>query len=151
MKNKIICISIFLLLITTTLPVSSNIINNTQLFEQQNALLADQSFDKIIEFLMRRGHFPSISTCIIKNDQVVWSKGYGFSNKEEGILATENTVYQIASVTKTVTGTALMQLYDQGHFNLDDNVNDYLPFNLINPNFPEHLITFRMLLSHQTS
>jgi CubicO group peptidase (beta-lactamase class C family) len=150
MKKRIIII-IFLLL-TTAIPVSSNIIDYTfKLIEQKNSLTDDQSFDDIMESIMDRGHFPSISACIIKEDQVVWSQGYGYSDTENSIPATDNTVYQIASVTKTVTGTALMQLYDQGLFDLDDDVNNYLPFELTNPNFPEHSITFRMLLSHSSS
>jgi CubicO group peptidase (beta-lactamase class C family) len=44
-----------------------------------------------------------------------------------------------------------MQLYDKGLFNLDDDVNTYLPFDLRNPNFPDDPITIRMLLSHTAS
>jgi CubicO group peptidase (beta-lactamase class C family) len=50
-----------------------------------------------------------------------------------------------------ITATALMQLYEEGYFDLDDDVNDYLDFSLRNPNFPEVPITFRMLLAHQSS
>jgi CubicO group peptidase (beta-lactamase class C family) len=108
-------------------------------------------FDSTIELLMNHGHFPSVSACVIHDDRVVWSGGYGFRDMEQELDATEHTVYQIASVTKTVTGTALMQLYDQGLFALDDDVNGYLPFDLRNPGFPEVSITFRMLLSHASS
>ena len=44
-----------------------------------------------------------------------------------------------------------MQLYEQGLFDLDEDVNNYLPFSLRNPNYPDTPITFRMLLSHQSS
>lgn len=109
------------------------------------------NFDRIIEKIMDRSHFPSVSACIIKNNQIVWSGGYGFSDLEHHYDATENTVYGICSMTKTIIGTALMQLFDQGLFNLDEDVNHYLPFNLRNPNFPDDPITFRMLLSHSSS
>jgi CubicO group peptidase (beta-lactamase class C family) len=100
---------------------------------------------------MEYGHFPSVSVCIIKYDKVVWSKGYGYSDMESNIQATDNTVYTLCSITKSITGTALMQLYDKGLFDLDDDVNNYLPFTLRNPNFPDIPITFRMLLSHSSS
>jgi len=119
--------------------------------EPINIKIQDDTFDRIIERLMDFGHFPSVSASIIKGDEIVWSKGYGFSNIENDITAADNTIYCICSITKTITGTALMQLYDQGLFDLDDDVNDYLPFNLRNPNFPEIPITFRMLLSHSSS
>ncbi len=44
-----------------------------------------------------------------------------------------------------------MQLYEQGLFHLDDNINNYLPFNVVNPYYPNDAITFRMLLNHTSS
>ena len=152
MKKRILSIFVFFVLMTTCLPATSvNIENNSTVTEHKPIIFEDQPFNRIIDFLMDRGHFPSISACIIKNDEMVWSDGFGFSDRENNIPATDKTVYQIASITKTVTGTALMQLYDQGLFDLDDDVNDFLPFELRNPNFPQNSITFRMLLSHSSS
>lgn len=110
----------------------------------------DSIFDNIMTFLMRIGHFPSLSTCII-NNEVIWSKGYGLYDLDEEKPATEYTKYMACSISKTITGMALMQLYDQGLFDLDDDVNIYLPFSLRNPHFPNESITFRMLLSHSSS
>jgi CubicO group peptidase (beta-lactamase class C family) len=57
----------------------------------------------------------------------------------------------LASISKTITATALMQLYEQGYFDLDDPINDYLPFQVSIPRFPKINITFRMLLTHTSS
>jgi CubicO group peptidase (beta-lactamase class C family) len=119
--------------------------------EQQNGLIRDQVFNQMIELIMKNSHFPSVSACIIKDDQVVWSKGYGLRDMENDLTADENTIYMVASISKTITGTALMQLYEQGLFDLDDDVNEYLPFILRNPHFPDKNITVRMLLSHSSS
>ncbi len=113
--------------------------------------LDDAAFDMKISFLMRIAGFPSLSACIIKDDHVIWSKGYGYYNRLEQKSATTDTNYLLASITKTIVGTALMQLYEQGLFSLDDDVNTFLPFDLQNPNFPDDPITFRMLLSHTSS
>lgn len=107
-------------------------------------------FDIYIEMLMNFAHKPSLSVCIINDDNVVWSKGYGLYDIERNKLATPETLYLTASVSKTVTATALMQLYDKGFFDLDDDVNEFLPFNFRNPKFPDKPITFRMLLSHRS-
>jgi CubicO group peptidase (beta-lactamase class C family) len=109
----------------------------------------ERLFDLKIKTLMRLGHFPSLSACIIKNDSIVWYNGYGKARflKKPDI----DTVYRIHSISKTFTGTALMQLYQKGLFDLDDNINDYLDFEVYNPNFPDINITFRMLLAHQSS
>jgi len=113
--------------------------------------LPQASFDQRISFLMRIAGFRSLSTCIIKDDSIIWSKGYGYYDILKEKQPTTDTIYILASVTKTVVGTALMQLYEQDLFDLDDDINLYLPFELRNPNFPEEPITIRMLLSHTSS
>ncbi|DAC72048.1 MAG TPA: hypothetical protein DSN98_07200 [Thermoplasmata archaeon] len=111
----------------------------------------DLLFDQKISVLMRIAGLPSLSTCIIKDDCIVWSKGYGYYDMSEKKSPTTATIYLLASITKTIVGTALMQLYEQGLFGLDDDVNTVLPFELRNPNFPNDPITFRMILSHTSS
>jgi len=119
--------------------------------DTSSALSNDAPFDLKISFLMKIAGYPSLAACIIRDDQIIWSKGYGYYDLSERKPATIETIYNIASITKTIVGTALMQLYDQGLFGLDDDVNGFLPFSLRNPNFPDDPITFRMLLSHTSS
>ena len=150
--KRIIGIMIVMLLVgTTILPVVGSLSGKLGILELQDESLRDQIFDRILTLLMKIGHFPSLSACIIKNNEVVWSNGYGFYDIEGEKYSTENTIYMSCSISKTITGTALMQLYEQGLFDLDDDVNDYLPFILRNHNFPDEPITFRMLLSHASS
>lgn len=112
----------------------------------------DLFFDLYIKTLMKIGHKPSIAAAIIHDDEVAWSNAYGYYDIENQKQATtEDTLYLQASVSKTVTATALMQLYDQGLFDLDDDVNEYLPFELRNPNHPDIPITIKMILSHRSS
>jgi CubicO group peptidase (beta-lactamase class C family) len=113
--------------------------------------LKNTFFDLKISLFMKMAKFPSISACIIKDDDDIWSKGYGYYDLKNQKESTPYTIYLIASVTKTIVGTALMQLWEQDLFDLDEDVNNYLPFDLRNPNFPEEPITFRMLLSHTSS
>jgi CubicO group peptidase (beta-lactamase class C family) len=110
---------------------------------------SEQYFDSNIKNLMRLGRFPSLSACIIKNKSIVWYNGYGKAR----FLTKPNidTIYRIHSISKTFTATALMQLYQKGLIDLDDNINDYLDFDVYNPNYPDVNITFRMLLAHQSS
>ena len=135
--------------VLSTIPAMSETID-TNISKEKRIDGNKISFDKIINFLMSLSHFPSLSTCIIKNDEVVWSNGYGFYDLEQQKPTEDNTIYNVGSISKTITGTALMQLYDQGLFDLDDDVNKYLPFSLRNPHFPDVPITFRMLLCHSS-
>jgi len=104
-----------------------------------------------ISFLLRLAHKPSLAAGIIRGNELVWSQAYGYYDIENQKAATSQTLYLQASVSKTVTATALMQLYEQGLFRLDDDVNMYLPFSLRNPNHPDVPITIEMILSHRSS
>lgn len=109
------------------------------------------SIDHNIQQLMAANHIPGVSACVVKNGQIIWTGSYGQANIEAGRAVTDSTVFMLASVSKTVTMTALMQLWEVGEFELDDDVKDYLPFDLSNPNHPSLPITFRQLLSHTSS
>jgi len=92
--------------------------NRVQLNEQEQAT-NEILFDRYIELLMRFAHKPSVSACIIKGETVVtvvWSKGYGLYNIEKNKPAQPDTLYLSASISKTVTATALMQLYEKDLF-----------------------------------
>ena len=112
---------------------------------------SDDSFKENITYYMNEAHTPGLSACIVINDSVVWENGYGYANINKNINATPNTIYLGASISKTITATAIMQLWEKGLFNLDDDVSNFLPFELKNPKYPDINITFRMLLSHHSS
>jgi CubicO group peptidase (beta-lactamase class C family) len=129
MKWKLVGIFVCILMITTSVvPVIADTTKSNL-----NEILNDTAFDLKIQLLMKLAGFPSLSTCIIKDDQIIWSKGYGYYDRVEQKHASTDTIYIIASITKTIVGTALMQLYDKGLFNLDDDVNKYLPFDFLSP------------------
>jgi len=100
---------------------------------------------------MRTCQMPSLTAIVIKNDSVVWSKAYGYSHLYLRKKASLDTIYMLGSISKTVTATAIMQLYEKGLLRLDDNISEYLSYDIKNPNHPKINITFRMLLAHQSS
>jgi CubicO group peptidase (beta-lactamase class C family) len=127
-----------------------------KLFENKSDFSIDNNiFDTIIDFkittLMRLFKLPSFSAFVIDGDEIIWANSYGYYDLENNKKATDSTIYNLGSTTKTITGTALMQLWEKGLFDLDEDVNNYLPFSLRNPYFPDDSITFRMLLSHSSS
>lgn len=150
--NKIFYLLTIFILITGTTATST--INRTNtLIHQKNQQTPTKLDDlnQTIETLMQQGHMPSLSACIIKNNTIVWKNSYGYYNIKKQKEATEDTIYLAGSISKTITATALLQLYEQGKFNLDDDINNYLPFPLRNPNHPDEPITIRMLLAHHSS
>ncbi len=101
-----------------------------------------------IQAQMDYQNLPGISVGIIYDQDLIYAKGFGYSNLEDKTPATIQTLYRIASISKTFTATAIMQLRDEGKLRLDDPIEKFLPgFNIKNP-FPDsreitvfHLIT----------
>ena len=110
-----------------------------------------EDLDTFILDLMNTHHVPGLAACIVKNGKMLWTGTYGYANIEEHRPVQKGTLFELASVSKTVTTTALMQLYEAGLFGLDDDINGYLPFAVRNPAHPADAITFRMLLTHTSS
>jgi CubicO group peptidase (beta-lactamase class C family) len=144
----VLAIILLLIIIDLNSVVSINIKEEIPSKTQKPIFSNDQNFNRIINFIMKLGKIPSISACIIKDNQIIWSKSYGLYDIINQKNATINTIYLSGSISKAITATAVMQLCEKGLFNLDDNVNEYLDFNLRNPYYPDIPITFRMLLSH---
>lgn len=107
-----------------------------------------KDFDKAISQQIKAAKYPSATVLVFKKGKVIFSKGYGIANIEKKLAATPETLYQIASVSKLVTATAVMRLFEQGHIQLDDDISQYLPFKVRNPQYPDMPISFRMLLAH---
>ena len=107
--------------------------------------------DEFIEQKMARAHVPGAAVAVVKDDRIVMARGYGWAHIERGVRVTPETAFLMASVSKLVTATALMQAHDDGGFALDDAVGDHAPVSLENPRHPDVAITFRQLLAHASS
>ena len=81
--------------------------------------------ETLLESLRQELKIPAYSAAIVKNQKVIWAKGFGYADVENKIPATEHTNYHLASLTKTFASTILMQLVQEGKLNLDDPVSKY--------------------------
>ena len=109
---------------------------------------ASDAIDSTIEARMQEAGLVGVGAAIIIDKQVVWAKGYGFADKQRAVRFTPDTVMNIGSISKTFTGVALMQAVEEGKLSLDEDINAYLPFKVINPSFPQARITLRHLATH---
>lgn len=92
---------------------------------------------------------PGVSIGIVHDQELVWSKGYGFASLEKKTPATPATAYRIASLSKLFTATAILQLRDAGKLQLDDPVSRWLPeFAPARVDAGSPVITVRHLLTH---
>jgi CubicO group peptidase (beta-lactamase class C family) len=116
------------------------------------AATPESLLDQEIKSWMEKQNVPGLAACIVRGDKVVWSHGYGMANMTKKIPFTpDHSLLQIASISKTFTATAIMQLRDKGLLELDDDVNKYLTFSVRNPEHPDKPITFKHLLTHTSS
>ena len=109
------------------------------------------SLDTKLQNIKTQYQVVGMSVAVVKGDTIAFSKGYGLRDVGRTLPVNDSTVYRIASISKMITASALMILYEQGLFNLDDDVSSYLGFTLRNPNYPNDVITFRKILSHTSS
>jgi CubicO group peptidase (beta-lactamase class C family) len=98
---------------------------------------------------MSKNKVVGLSIAIVDTGGVLLSEGFGKADKENNISANSSTLFPIASVTKTFTGIAVMQLVEKGLIDLDKPIVNYIP-ELSLPGGEEKIITPRMLLTHHS-
>jgi CubicO group peptidase (beta-lactamase class C family) len=114
-----------------------------------SSLLAGEAgLERSIESGMRAAGMVGWAGAILVDGKVVWTKGFGFADREAGRPFTPETVINVGSIAKTVVGVALMRAVEAGKLRLDDDVNLYLPWSVRNPRHPELPITLRQLATH---
>ena len=101
-----------------------------------------ERFEKQVEELRTLLKVPGMSAAIIKDQKVLWAKGFGFADLEKRIPATPNTLYHLASITKTFGATLIMQLVEQGKLSLDEPISRY------SPDFKDDSVKIKHLITH---
>jgi CubicO group peptidase (beta-lactamase class C family) len=118
--------------------------------------------DKMCEEEVENGTLPGIVTLVARNGKIVLWKAYGMADNEKKRPMERNDIFRIASQTKAITSTAVMMLWEEGKFQLDDPISKYIPefketkvlktFHYKDTTWtgeiPETPITIRHLLSH---
>jgi CubicO group peptidase (beta-lactamase class C family) len=92
-----------------------------------------------------------VSYVVVKNNEVIYRQAKGWKNRETEEALKLDDLFRIASISKSFSSTALMQLIEEGKIGLQDDVDDYLGFQVRNPNYPDTPITIKMMLSHTSS
>jgi len=113
--------------------------------------LQSDEFAEFMQTQMRSAHIPGVSLAVIDRGSLVHTAGFGFADIEANRPMKPGTLLNVASITKTITCTAVMQMCEWGKLELDSSIDDYLPFKIRNPAFAERTITPRQLLTHTSS
>ena len=95
--------------------------------------------------------WPGLSIAVVHERDVVWSRGFGWADVAGKVEATAEKLYRVASITKTSTATAILQLRDAGKLRLDDEVRHHLPWFTPPTSYTDAPpITLRHILTHTT-
>ena len=92
---------------------------------------------------------PSVAVAVARSKEILWEEGFGWADRQDNIKASAHTPYYLASVTKSLTGAALVMLQERGKLDLDRPVNDYLgAAKLHSPMFDPSQATVRRVATH---
>ncbi|WP_346940655.1 cyclic peptide export ABC transporter [uncultured Clostridium sp.] len=148
-SNKLLVVfSIFLTIVL--IPFKSH-----SLSEDSNEIskLSEDSkakIEKFIEKQMSKGKIPGMSVVIVKGDETIYQKGFGYSNIETKELVTGRTLFEIGSNSKAFTALGILKLEKNGLIKLEDEVTKYIPWLKMKYKGSEAPITIEHLL-YQTS
>lgn len=102
--------------------------------------------DIIVDAYMEENDYVGLAIGAVKNDEVVFDRAYGFSDKNNNQAFSSETLISLGSNTKTLTAAAILQLQKKGLLNISDSLDKHLPFPLNH----SHMITLHEMLCHSS-
>jgi serine beta-lactamase-like protein LACTB len=102
------------------------------------------AIDAVVSKFMASTHVPGLSVAVVENGEYEWAQGFGFADLENNVPVSEHTLFRLASISKSLTATAAMQLWERGQLDLDAPVQQYCP------SFPQKPwpVSIRQVLGH---
>ncbi|HAF28474.1 MAG TPA: serine hydrolase [Bacteroidales bacterium] len=98
------------------MPISMRLTNNLSAYESM------QGFDQQIESFMQKWNIIGASVAVVKDERLIYTKGFGYADKENDIKVEPKHLFRIASVSKLITAVAVMKLVEEGKINLTDTI-----------------------------
>jgi D-alanyl-D-alanine carboxypeptidase len=116
-----------------------------------NECSAQNKFDSLttkLNSVFVHDSLPGLSVMLVNNKGIIYRKSFGFADIKNNRPYNANTIQNIGSVSKSLISIAVMKAIELKYFTLETNINDILPFKVINPNHPNDTITIRELTNH---
>lgn len=80
-----------------------------------------------VSLFMASTHVPGVSVAVVENGEYEWARGFGLADAENNVPASEHTLFRLGSISKSLTATAAMELWERGQLDLDAPVQKYCP------------------------
>lgn len=104
-----------------------------------------------IQQIMQENPVMGLSVAVVKNNKIIYTQSLGLKDAETNTPLSNENIFRIASISKSFSATAIMQLVEAKKLSLDQDVSELIGFKVRNPKFPETVITLRLMLSHLSS
>ncbi len=104
-----------------------------------------------IKTIMEETKVMGLSVAVVKNNQIIYTHSFGLKDAETNTPLTDDCLFRIASISKSFSATAMMQLAEAKKISLEEDMSNLVGFPIRNPKYPETVITLRMVLSHRSS
>ena len=105
----------------------------------------------LIDSMMKTKPVVGLSVAVVKHNRIIYTQSFGYKNLERSIPLTNDGMFRIASISKSFSATAIMQLQEQGKLSIDQDVSELIGFPVRNPRYPDSIITLRLMMSHLSS
>ena len=117
----------------------------------QYSFAQSKQAEAAIENIMKKYDVIGLSVAVVKNGRLFYQHSFGLKDVESNTALTDQSIFRIASISKSFSATSIMQLAEAGKLTLDDDISDLIGFKVRNPKYPEKVITLKMVLSHTSS
>ncbi len=121
------------------------------LFQLNMASAQQAKAEADIQEVMNKFSAVGASVAVVKDGKIIYTHSFGLKDLENKAPLTDTDIFRIASISKSFSATAIMQLIADGKLSLEDDFGDLVGFKIRNPKFPNKKITLKMALSHTSS
>lgn len=104
-----------------------------------------------IQGIMKELKAVGLSVAVVKKGKLIYTGAFGLKDSASNTPLANTDIFRIASISKSFSATAIMQLVEDGKLSLEDDFSDLIGFKVRNPKYPETVITLKMLMSHTSS
>jgi len=110
----------------------------------------EETLQAEIPRLMEAAEVPGLSIAVVRDGEIYWTGAFGVRSAETGEPIDEDTIFEAASLTKTITAAAALKLVEAGRLDLDTPLAEYLPYPKLAGDERYQKITARLVLTHTT-
>lgn len=121
------------------------------LFIASSGFSQEAKIKQQLDSIMKKYQAVGMAVAVVKGEDVIYNDAFGLKDIDNQTKLSTKDIFRIASISKSFSATAIMQLVEQRKISLTDDFGKLIGFKVRNPKFPNRVITLKMVLSHTSS